>query len=146
MVIVVVYALGSGRWVSTGSTFYRSLARPSWQPPDAVFGLIWPYNFVVLIVAGMLVAARASAGERVAWVAFLGVGVIFALGWAWLFYVSESLWPAAGSLALAALAAWPLVVIGWRVSPALGAAVAPYAMWVSIATSLAVGYARLNPR
>lgn len=141
---MVLYALGSGLWVSTGSTFYRSLVRPSWQPPDAVFGLIWPYNFIVLVVAGLMVASRSSSGDRTVWVVALAIGVVFALGWARLFYVSESLWPAAVSLAIAALAAWPLVVIAWRVTPVLGIAIAPYAIWVTIATSLAVGYARLN--
>jgi len=140
----VVYALGSGLWVSTGSAYYRALVRPPWQPPDAVFGLIWPYNFVVLAIAGVLVASRGSTVERLVWLACLAVGVTFALGWARLFYVSQAPWPAALSLSISALAAWPLVVVAWRLTPALGVALAPYAIWVTLATSLAVGYGRLN--
>ena len=52
--IVVAYAIGAGRWVSTDADWYRSLIKPSWQPPDVVFGLIWPYNFVMLAVAGVV--------------------------------------------------------------------------------------------
>ena len=48
IVTIVVYALGSGYWVSSDSGWYRSLIQPSWQPPDWVFGLIWPYNFIML--------------------------------------------------------------------------------------------------
>lgn len=143
-VIVVAYAVGSGLWVSSGDGWYRSLARPSWQPPDAVFGLIWPYNFLVLAAAGWLVSTRATPAERAVWLCSLVVGVAGALAWARLFYVSHALWPAAAALSVAAILAWPLVAVAWRTSPVLGLAVAPYAVWVGVATSLAAGYAALN--
>ena len=31
--LVVAYAIGSGRWVSAGSSWYLSLEQPAWQPP-----------------------------------------------------------------------------------------------------------------
>ena len=73
--IVVVYALGAGRWVSTDAGWYRSLVRPPWQPPDAVFGIIWPYNFVMLGVAGWAVAARESRAEQTVWLVSLALSV-----------------------------------------------------------------------
>ena len=45
--LVVFYAVGSGLWVNTGDNWYRSLNAPTWQPPNWVFGVIWPYNFIV---------------------------------------------------------------------------------------------------
>jgi len=41
--LVFVYAIGAARWTTTGSSWYRSLNAPSWQPPDFIFGIIWPY-------------------------------------------------------------------------------------------------------
>jgi tryptophan-rich sensory protein len=142
--LVLGYAVGSGLWVSSGDGWYRSLVRPSWQPPDAVFGLIWPYNFLVLGITGWIVANRGSTADRTAWLCSLAVGVAGALAWARLFYVSHSLWPAAAALAVAAVLAWPLVVVAWRAAPVLGLALVPYAVWVAVATSLAAGYASLN--
>lgn len=142
--LVLGYAVGSGLWVSSGDGWYRSLLRPSWQPPDAVFGLIWPYNFLVLGIAGWMVANRGSTADRIAWLCSLAVGVAGALAWARLFYVSHSLWAATAALAVAAVLAWPLVVVAWRIAPVLGLAVVPYAAWVAVATSLSAGYASLN--
>jgi tryptophan-rich sensory protein len=142
--LVLGYAVGSGLWVSSGDGWYRSLERPSWQPPDAVFGLIWPYNFLVLGIAGWIVANRGTMADRTAWLCSLAVGVAGALAWARLFYVSHSLCSATAALAVAAVLAWPLVVVAWRASPVLGLAVVPYAVWVAVATSLAAGYASLN--
>ena len=46
MALVVGYAVGSGVWVSASPGWYAEPGRADWQPPDLVFGLIWPYNFV----------------------------------------------------------------------------------------------------
>ena len=98
--LVLGYVFGSGLWVSSGDGWYRSLVRPSWQPPGAVFGLIWPYNFVVLGIAGWIVANRGTSADRIVWLGSLAVGVAGALAWARLFYASHALWPAAAALAV----------------------------------------------
>jgi len=143
-IIVVVYAVGAGRWVSTDAGWYRSLNRPSWQPPDVVFGLIWPYNFAILIVAGLIIAGRDSRLEHFVWLASLALSVVAALLWAWLFYVPHSLQASGFALGAAALLTIPLVVIAFRASTLLGLALVPYQLWLTIATSLAFGYASRN--
>ncbi|MBM3742034.1 MAG: tryptophan-rich sensory protein [Actinobacteria bacterium] len=143
-IIVIIYAVGAGRWVSTDAGWYRSLNQPSWQPPDVVFGLIWPYNFAVLIIAGLVVASRDSRTEQIIWLASLALSVTAALLWAWLFYVPHSLQASGFALGAATLLTVPLVVIAFRASPLLGLALVPYQVWVAIATSLAFGYATRN--
>lgn len=142
--MVVAYAVGAGRWVSTDAGWYRSLDRPPWQPPDMVFGLIWPYNFVMLVVAGWLVADRSPRAEQIAWLTCLGLSVIAALAWAWLFYVPHALMASGFALATAALLTVPLVAIAVRASLPVGAALVVYQCWLVAATSLAFGYASRN--
>lgn len=143
--LVVVYAVGSGLWVSTGDSWYRSLSRPPWQPPDVVFGLIWPYNFLALIVVGIVIAAAGSTGQIVTWLVALGVSVVAALAWAHLFYIDRMLWASAAALLVAALVNVVAVVVAFRVQAWAGVALVPYALWLFVATSLAVGYAARNP-
>ena len=142
--IVVAYAVGAGRWVSTDAGWYRSLVRPPWQPPDVVFGLIWPYNFVMLAVAGWVVAARDSRTEHVVWLASLALSVAAALFWAYLFYVPHSLFASGFALTVATLLTLPLVILAFRTSVPLGLALLPYQLWLAVATSLAFGYASRN--
>jgi translocator protein len=139
--IIAVYAIVSGRWVATDAEWYRLLPRPAWQPPSYVFGIIWPYNFAMLIVATWLVASRLSSTHQLVWLTFLTLSVMAALTWAHLFYVPHSLLASAFALVLATLFTIPLLVIAFRVSPALGVAFVPYQLWLAIATSLAFGYA-----
>lgn len=143
--LVVVYAVGSGVWVSANPGWYASLVRPSWQPPDVVFGLIWPYNFIALAVVGVLVAQRGSPSAVGAWIGVGAASVVCALAWAYLFYVPHRMTAAALSLAGAAVLTAALVGITWTVTRGGAVALLPYLVWVSLATSLAFGYARLNP-
>ena len=142
--IVIAYAIGAGRWVSTDANWYRSLTKPPWQPPDVVFGLIWPYNFVMLAVAGWAVAARESRTEHVVWLASLALSVVAALTWAYLFYVPHSLIASGFALTAATLLTLPLVVVTFQASTPLGLALLPYQLWLAVATSLAFGYASRN--
>lgn len=142
--LVVGYAVLSGRWVASSDVWYRSLSRPPWQPPSVVIGLIWPYNFAVLIAAGLAVAFRGTTVDRVIWLAALLLSIIAALSWARLFYVGHALWPAATALILAAALNLPAVIAAWRTRTWAGAVLVPYAVWLILAASLAIGYARRN--
>jgi tryptophan-rich sensory protein len=127
--------------VATDAEWYRSLPRPSWQPPRSVFGIIWPYNFAMLITATWLVASRLSTANQMIWLLSLALSVTAALTWAWLFYGPHLLLASGFALALATMFTIPLLVIAFRVSPVLGFAFLPYQLWLAVATSLAFGYA-----
>ncbi len=142
--LVVVYAVGSGVWVSANPGWYAGLTRPAWQPPDIVFGLIWPYNFLALAVVGVVVAQRGTPGLVVAWLGVAAASVVCALSWAYLFYVPHHLTASAVALACAAVLTLVLVVLTWSVTRGGAVALLPYLIWVSLATSLAIGYSRLN--
>jgi tryptophan-rich sensory protein len=142
--IVAIYAFGSGRWVQSGDDWYRQLRQPAWQPPDAVFGIAWSYNFLMLAVAGFIVASRGTAAQQTTWLVVFAVSVVAALSWAWLFYSRHALLASGVALAIAAALTIVLTIVAWRVEWWLGVAMIPYALWVCIATSLAFGYAALN--
>ena len=142
-VIIAIYVIGSGRMVATDAEWYRSLPRPSWQPPSSVFGIIWPYNFAMLVTATWLVTSRLSTANQIIWLLSLALSVTAALTWAWLFYGPHAILASGFALVLATLFTIPLLVIAFRVSPVLGFAFLPYQLWLAVATSLAFGYAAL---
>ena len=139
--IIAVYVIGSGRLVATDTQWYRTLIKPAWQPPSIVIGLIWPYNFALLIAATWVVASRLSNTQQLVWLISLALSVAAALVWAWLFFKLHSLPASAVALVFASLFTIPLLVISFRASPTLGIAFVPYQIWLAVATSLAFGYA-----
>jgi tryptophan-rich sensory protein len=139
--IVAIYVIGSGRLVTTDQQWFRTLPKPSWQPPSYVIGLIWPYNFALLIAASWIVASRLSNTQQLVWLISLALSVVAALVWALLFFKLHSLPASAVALVFASLLTIPLLVISFRASPALGIAFLPYQIWLAVATALAINYA-----
>ena len=114
------------------------------QPPDVVFAVMWPLNFALLLLVGVTAVRtfsdrrrvdrhRCAGGLRGAG-ARLGLAVLRpppARGGGRL--------PGGGDRAHVGA---PLVVFQTEVWA--GLVLAPYALWLSVATALAVAYARLN--
>ena len=142
--IIAVYIIVSGRLVTTDQQWYRSLTKPAWQPPSIAVGLIWIYNFALLIAATWVVASRLSNTHHLIWLIFLALNVATALSWAWLFFKSHSLLASAVALVFATLFTLPLLVISFRASRALGLAFVPYPIWLAIATALGFSYASMQ--
>ena len=142
--LVFIYAIGSGLWVNTGDNWYRSLNAPSWQPPDFIFGLIWPYNFVVLGFASVYVANRLSTSSAFIYLSIFAISVICALTWAYQFYQPHNLVAATIALCLVALLTLPMLFFIYQASPPLFLATIPYQLWVITASYLSSTYARLN--
>jgi tryptophan-rich sensory protein len=144
ILLVAIYALGSGIWTSNTSYWYSSLNRPAWQPPDWVFGVIWPYNFIVIGISAFVLSKSLSKNLVIMWLVLFTASVAAALFWAYLFYVPHNLVGAAIALPLAAIITIPITVITFKVSIGYGLAFSPYQIWVVLASSLSIGYAIRN--
>ena len=144
VVIVFIYAIGSGLWVNTGDNWYRLLNQPSWQPPDFIFGLIWPYNFVILGFASVAVANKLSTANAIIYLSIFALSVAAALTWAYQFYRPHNLYAASIALAVVALLTLPMLYFIYQASVPLFFATTVYQLWVITATFLSFTYAKLN--
>ena len=142
--IVVVYVVGSGLWVNTGDSWYNNLNKPSWQPPGFIFGIIWPYNFVVLGIAAFVIGQRASKPVAFTYLAFFALSVAAALVWAFQFYRPHNFTAAAIALTATVVLTIPMSYILFTISLPIAIAVMPYQVWVAIAATLSWTYRSLN--
>ena len=142
--IVAIYVIGSGLWVNTGDNWYRTLNQPSWQPPGCIFGIIWPYNFIVLGIAAVTIAQRATTTTTLIYLSFFALSVACALTWAYQFYRPHNLEFAVIALFGTALLTLPMLVIAFRTSIPTGIALVPYQVWVATAATLSYQYSKLN--
>ena len=138
--ILLVYIIGSGLWVNTGDSWYANLSKPSWQPPSFIFGVIWPYNFIVIGIASVLVAQRASMSVTTIYLSLFALSVIAALTWAFQFYRPHNFLASAIALTATAVLTIPLTYIIFTISLPMAIAYLPYQVWVAVAASLSWGY------
>ena len=144
IVLVFIYAIGAGRWTTTGSSWYRSLNAPSWQPPDFIFGIIWPYNFVILGVAAVTVANQLTTPKTITYLSIFALSIICALTWSYQFYGPHNLSLATAALVATAVLTIPMLYLIYQASVGVFIATLPYQIWVIIASYLSSAYAKLN--
>ena len=142
--IVLAYAIGSGLWVNTGDNWYANLNKPSWQPPGFIFGIIWPYNFIVIGIAIWVIASKASPIVVASAVSLFATSVIIALRWSYLFYEVHDLRGATIALFTTAILTIPFLAITFTQSIKVGIALIPYQIWIFTAAALNANYAANN--
>lgn len=125
-------------------TWYRTLAKPPWNPPDAVFGPVWTVLYLTMGIALALVL-RANAGEggRRAVRAF-GIQLTLNLAWTLAFFGLREI----GLAAVIIIALWVAIVATMdafsRINLAAGLLILPYLGWVTFASVLNVVVWSLN--
>ena len=128
---------GPGAW-------YEGLAKPSWNPPNWLFGPVWTALYIGIAVAGWLVWKQSGQRRTPAlalWIAQLALNA----AWSWLFFGLHRPDLALGNI-LALLACIVAFAVAARpLSPAAAWLFVPYALWVSFATTLNASIWQLNP-
>lgn len=125
--------------------WYRSLAKPSWQPPDWVFGPVWTTIFVLCAVSAALAWRSAEAAARPAVVALFVVNGLLNVLWSFLFFYLKR--PFLAGLEIILLWA-SIAVLIWYVgqrSRMAALLLLPYLLWVSFATAINWTIVQLNP-
>lgn len=140
----VTVAVAGGLLTEIGP-WYRALAKPSWQPPDLLFGPAWTVIFALSATAGVRAweASRDAAERRAVVAAFLVNGVLNVL-WSLLFFkLRRPDWALIEVVPLL-LSILALIVVCGRRSRVAGWLLAPYLAWVSFAAFLNLTIVRLN--
>jgi len=146
LVAVAVVAGVGGLATSTGvDSWYQTIDKPPWNPPDGVFGPVWTALYVAMAVAAWLVAREGTDLRAVrlalgAYVVQLGLN----LAWTLVFFGAES--PVGGLVVIAALLVAIVVTIALfaPVSRLAAWLMVPYLAWVAFAASLNVAIVALN--
>jgi tryptophan-rich sensory protein len=137
-------ALGSLATSSSVGGWYQTLEKPTFTPPDWVFGPVWTALYLMMAIAAWLVWRKhgfaAAAGPLGLFLAQLALNTL----WSFLFFAMRSPWLAACEILLL----WPAIVATiaafQRRSSLAAILLVPYLAWVTYAAALNVSIARMN--
>ena len=123
---------------------YPGLAKPSWNPPDWVFGPVWTLLYAMMAIAAWLVwRSRRLQPVRLP-LGLYAAQLVLNVLWSALFFAAQS---PAQPVARSSCCGWrsqPPSFPFSRVNHAAGILIAPYWAWVSFATFLNFAIWRLN--
>jgi tryptophan-rich sensory protein len=124
--------------------WFAALSKPSWQPPNYLFGPVWTTLYLMMGIAAGLVWLRGPApAVRAALIAFAVQLLLNAL-WTPVFFGAQALGAALMVIVVLWLAITLTIVLFWRVQRLAAALLLPYLAWVSFATALNAALWRLN--
>jgi tryptophan-rich sensory protein len=135
-----------GGWVTADSvgTWYRTLQKPDFNPPDWVFAPVWSLLYLMIALAGWRVwRRRGLAGARAAMAAY-AVQHTLNLAWSFLFFGGRMIGIALAEIVILFVAISVNAVLFWRIDRMAGWLLAPYAAWVAFASILNFALWRLN--
>lgn len=125
--------------IATGAgtrQWYPALRKPSWTPPDRVFGPVWTVLYLCMATAGFLAWKEAPPGGARWPMVLFAVQLALNAAWSWVFFgLRQPGWAFVELVALWAAIAATMVAL-WRISALAGVLFVPYLLWVAFAGAL----------
>jgi tryptophan-rich sensory protein len=136
-----VAALGSLATTPEIPGWYSTLSKPSWNPPNWLFGPVWTTLYAMMAVAAWLVWRRAGWSSAIT---LFIIQLILNLAWSFIFFKFHS--PGLAFIEIVLL--WATIVATTvkfsGISQSAALLFIPYLLWVTFAAALNFSIWRLN--
>lgn len=148
IIAAVVWAVilgGAGGLLTDIGSWYRDLKKPSWQPPDWLFGPAWTIILGLAAWAAILSWDQAySESEQALVISVYAANFLFHLLWSPLFFKYKRPDWALVEVVFLWLSVVAMLYVTWSLAPLAGLLILPYILWVSFAAALNAKIVQLN--
>ncbi len=133
---LAVSLVGSAVTVPKIPVWYDGLAKPSFTPPDWVFGPVWTILYILMAVAVWRIGGRVNSSARHLATLLFCIQLALNAIWSPVFFGLEA--PLAGLYVIVALdiLVGATLIAFWRLDRLAGIMFVPYLAWVCYATAL----------
>ncbi len=137
-------AIGSYFTNLTVKTWYTTIRKPSWNPPNKVFAPVWSLLYLMMAVSGWLIWERMPTKGLDQSMMLFGIQLILNTAWSALFFGLRN--PKLAFFEIIPL--WVFILLTmlnfWSIYWLAGALFVPYLLWVSFAAFLNYTVWRMN--
>lgn len=124
--------------------WYQSLEKPSWTPPEWLFGPAWTTLYILMGVAAWLVWRHGGWRSQKRPLTLFVVQVVLNALWSIFFFGMRNPGLGMAEIVFLWLAILATLIAFWRVSRVAGGLMIPYLGWVTFAAALNFAIWRLN--
>jgi len=125
-------------------TWYASLNRPSFNPPNWVFGPVWTSLYILLGVSFFLIWKENPSKNRNLAIIVFATQMLLNFSWSFIFFYFNMIGVALLEIILLWISIASMIYLFYKMKPLAAYLNIPYLLWVSFAIILNAGYYFLN--
>ncbi len=145
LVVFVVGALGTYVTLPQITTWYVTLSKPLWAPPNWLFGPVWTTLYVLMGIALFLVWRQGLYRRDVQFTIYIfAIQLLLNLTWSVVFFSYHSIFGGFIVIMILWVAIFANIIAFFVISRPAGLILIPYLIWVSIASYLNYSVYLLN--
>lgn len=143
--LVFLVAFLGGRWTDSSlSSWYVNLNKPSWNPPNWVFPVVWTILYGMIALSGFLVARKPASVLKKRALFFYFLQLFFNFLWSFFFFFLRN--PLFGLVDLILMLLFTVLTIHYfaQIERRAALLLLPYFIWILYAATLNVAILFLN--
>lgn len=125
-------------------TWYASLNRPSFNPPDAVFGPVWTSLYLLMGISFYIIWKQPESKKRMLAISVFLIQLALNFAWSFIFFYFNLIGLALIEIVILWLSILGMMILFYRIKPLAAYLNIPYLLWVSFASILNASYYILN--
>lgn len=126
--------------------WYFELRKPSWQPPDWLFGPAWTTIFTLTAASGAIAWLNADTrAAQITVIVLFAINGALNMAWSYIFFTRRRPDLALIEVGALWLSILVLILALWPLSALASLLLVPYLVWVTFAATLNATIVRLNP-
>ena len=145
--LIIPLAIGfTGSFFTSGSvgTWYTTLNKPSFNPPNWIFAPVWTILFIMIGISFYIAWSKGFLTRKWIPISIYALNLLLNLLWSLLFFGLKT--PLISFIEIIAL--WIVIVVNiiifYKISKVSGILMIPYLLWVSFASVLNYSIYQLN--
>ncbi|QQG43187.1 MAG: tryptophan-rich sensory protein [Candidatus Daviesbacteria bacterium] len=136
--------IGSFFTVSSIPTWYATLNKPSFSPPNWIFGPVWTVLYILMGVSLYLALSGKGKGEREKAVRIFAMQLFLNIAWSVIFFGMRNPILAFVDIVFLWIAIFLTIKSFYKINKLAGNLLIPYLLWVSFASILNLAIVLLN--
>ena len=145
LICLVAGLIGSFFTVGSIKTWYATIQKPSFNPPNWVFGPVWTALYVLMGLSAYLVWMNGWGRKEVRTaLAVFGLQLVLNVLWSVIFFGAKELFYSFVEIVFLWLSIALTIILFYRISKNAALLLVPYLLWVSFAAFLNYSVWQLN--
>ena len=145
--IILPLSLGAIAGMFTAQSvpeWYATLNKPSFNPPDWIFGPVWTSLYILMGISLFLIWKQVASKERNLAILIFFLQLLLNFAWSFIFFYFNMIGIALIEIVLLWIGIIIMSVLFYKIKPMAAYINIPYLIWVTFATILNVSYYLLN--